>query len=112
MILVNGWQTPVSRIPKFPRPRRAPPEPISDSTGLEKPMIPMRVLLQTWFEEPAARMKKTLAARGCPFGAAPLHQRQQISINPLAFRDRDGASVRPFHAGLVQDLSRQPQGTR
>jgi hypothetical protein len=39
---------------------------------------------------------------GCPFGVAPLHQRQQISINPLVSRDRDGAPIRLFHAGSVK----------
>src|ERR1700722_15458129 len=54
---------------------------------------------------------KAVRARGCPLGAAPLHQRQQISINPLVFRNLDGAPVRLFHAGSDQELS-DPQGAR
>src|SRR6266699_2863860 len=90
--------------PKFPRPRRAPPEPISDSKWLKKPMIPVRVLAPAGFAEPAAKMKKTQAVRGCPLGAAPLHQRQQISINPLVFRDRAGAPVRLFSPRFAQAI--------
>src|SRR5437762_3291069 len=111
MILVNGWQTPVSRIRSSPN-LADPPEPILDPKGLEKPMIPVRVLVQAGLEEPAAKIRKTRVVRGCPLEATPLHQRQQISINPLVFRDRDGAPVRLFHARFVQDLSRQPQGAR
>jgi hypothetical protein len=77
MILVNGLQTPLSRIPSSPDVAGLVLEPVSDSKGLEKPMIPVGVLLQAGFEVLAAKMKKRPASRGCPLRAAPLHQRQQ-----------------------------------
>jgi len=43
-------------------------------------MIPVRVLVQAGLEEPAAKIRTTRVVRGCPLGATPLHQRQQISI--------------------------------
>src|SRR5258708_23484926 len=77
MILVNGSPTPLSRIRSSPVLAGLAPEAVSDSKGLEKPMIPVGVLLQAGFEVLAAKMKKTPASRGCPLRAAPLHQRQQ-----------------------------------
>ena len=47
---------------------------------------------------------ENVAAR-LPFGPASLHQRQQISVKSSVSRDRDGPSVRLFHAGSVEDLS-------
>jgi hypothetical protein len=49
-------------------------------------------------------------SQGCPLAPTPLHQRQQLPLKLQRFRDHDGAPVRLLHAGLVQDLSAEPEG--
>jgi ATP-binding cassette ChvD family protein len=109
MILVNGSQTPLSRIRSSPDLAGLVREPVSDSKGLEKPMIPVRVLLQAGFEVLAAKMTKTPASRGCPLRAAPLHQRQQNFHKSSRF---SGTAMARQFVYFMQGLSKTYPGNR
>src|SRR3954462_13648305 len=45
-------------------------------------------------------------SRGCPLGAAPLHQRQQISTNPPVSRDRQGIAMARQFVYFMQGLTK------
>src|SRR5713226_2923039 len=97
---------------KFPPFRGPPPEPVPDSKGLGKPMIPVRFWFKPGLKNSPAKMKQTPRCPRLPFGSRAATSAAANFHKSNGFRDRDGASVRLFHAGLVQDLSRQPQGPR
>src|SRR5258705_3265658 len=109
MILVNGSQTPLSRIQSSPTSRASSWSRFSDSKGFEKPMIPVGVLLQAGFEVLAAKMKKTPASRGCPLRAAPLHQRQQNFHKSSRF---SGTAMARQFVYFMQGLSKTYPGNR
>src|SRR6202790_4663291 len=109
-ILVNGWQTPVLRIRSFLDLAA------SSGAGFGLETTPEAhdsrgVLVQTSLQNGRGKSREVLSrdtVRGCPLGTAPLHERQQIPINPPVSRI---AMARQF-VYFMQGLSKTYPGNR
>src|SRR6202049_425099 len=108
-ILVNGWQTPVSRI----RGSLDLAASFGAGFGLERPEAhdSRVVLVRASLQNGRGKSSEVLSrdtVRGCPLGTAPLHERQQIPINPPVSRI---AMARQF-VYFMQGLSKTYPGNR